>query len=462
MSTIDREKTEFNYDRPGPTPKLKSFFGEEALQKLDELLANSIVPEIDRMAHDGDIDFLEASEYAMHLPEYHQLRTELRALANEFAMRMEKKLPHYFSRIFNRNGTINVKAYEKHFNGLRMLLFELLQTSSTKEKVTGWNGRIIEFFEFLDQALILSLRTYAKSVFEDPLIRIQAGYQVQSLAYNTPHPFTHETGEKSYYHLAVNGVQIMEHMTSLHQWKAIESDLIADIPQVSISDLWEEAEDLSQFREIPVSSLLIGHYEIAIKSGYTNRPGVRSQYLASVVIADRATGTSILDFSICRSTGDLFIPTTNLCLGTYMDPKAYQSLRAHLFKLICSQLRGTSENIASHVTVVTQELEAIHEELKTRLPEEEPTNVISFPTERQKPVFNLSRLRNLSSQKVLRALTRLLGPPVRIRGSHHFFSTRDGGAYPISIHKGRTVKTGLLRACLEKMGLDPIEFYEAL
>ncbi|MFT7184001.1 MAG: putative RNA binding protein YcfA (HicA-like mRNA interferase family) [Oceanicoccus sp.] len=462
MSNIEATQPNLNYEYPGPTKNLRSFFGEQRLEKLSLLLSQSILPEIDALVYEEEIAFEEAAEYAMHLTEYHELRTELRLLADEFACAMRGKLPRYFSRIFSSNGTLDVKKYNKHFNGLRLLLFELLQAYSTREKITGWNGRILEFFEFLDQSLILHLRDFTSSHFSDPASRIQALYGVQNIASNTPHPFTQETGEKSPYFLVVNGVSIMEHFAESSAWQGLEEELVHEIPAEELHELLEEAEDLTQFREMPVRSLLIGNYEIAIKSQYSDRIGVRSQYLASVVIADRATRQSILDFTICRSTGDIFIPTTNVCLGSYMGAGAYHSLRAHLFKLICNELSGKPENLESNITVVTKEIQYIHEELKSALPQEEQAQVLSFPIERQKPVFNLACLRNLSSQKVLSALSRLLGSPVRIKGSHHFFRTRGGGVYPISIHKGSSIKTGLLRACIEKMGLDPIEFYEAL
>jgi len=462
MNSFEQATESFVYEFPGSTPKLRKFFGDELLHQLEVLAKGSILEEIDTMVHEGDLSREAGSEYAMHLPEYHQLRTDIRYLAGEFVKHMEGKLPRYFERIFDKSGSLKVRAYEKHFNGLRRLLFELLQAYSATEKLTGWNGRILEFHAFLDQAVFLCLRDFVNVHFTDPRLRIHAAFQLRTLCQKTPHPFTGEVDVNSPFHLAVSGVDTMEHLSIHPDWRRAESGLIEYPCEEDLGDLFGEAEALTQFRKLPECQLLLGEYKFCVKTLYHDRPGVRSQYLASVVLADRNTGQMILQFAMCRSTGDLFIPTTNLCLGSFMNPEAYHSLKGHLFQLICQELRSLPEDLDSQVTVVTQEIDEIHEEVRSNLPEEEQRNFISFPKEKRKPTFNLSCLRNLNSQKVLRALTRLLGSPVRIRGSHHFFQTRSGGTHPISLHKGRTVKTGLLRACINEMGIGPQEFYESL
>lgn len=462
MNKFEKPSESYSYEFPKARPKLRKFFGDELLNQLEELAKGSIVEEIDAMIHDGDISRELASEYGMHLPEYHQLRRDVRYLSDEFAKHMGKKLPRYFERIFNEDGSINPKAFDKHFVGLRRLLIDLMDAYSTKDKVTGWNGRMLEFWSFLDQSLALFLADFARRHFKDSRARIHASWQVRDVCKRTPHIFTGEAGEKSPHHLAVSGLDTMTHLSQFHPWEEAERGLREYPLDYDVEDLFSEAEDLTQFRKLNSVALNVGQYKFIVGTQYHDRPGVRSQYMATVLIQDRSDQSTVLQLSVCRSTGDLFVPTTNVCLGSFMNVESYQSLRIYLFDLICKELRGKPEDIESNVPVVTREIEEIHEEIRETLPEEEQPKVISFPKEKSRPTFNLSRLRNLSSSKVHRALTRLLGPPVRIRGSHHFFRTRNGDAHPISLHRGRTVKTGLLRACIHEMGLDPLEFYEAL
>ncbi|MBI5413500.1 type II toxin-antitoxin system HicA family toxin [Candidatus Peregrinibacteria bacterium] len=55
------------------------------------------------------------------------------------------------------------------------------------------------------------------------------------------------------------------------------------------------------------------------------------------------------------------------------------------------------------------------------------------------------------------ALDILLGPPLRVSGSHHVYRTRQGGTYPIPLHGTDEVGTGILNKCLREFGITPAE-----
>jgi len=71
----------------------------------------------------------------------------------------------------------------------------------------------------------------------------------------------------------------------------------------------------------------------------------------------------------------------------------------------------------------------------------------------------LKRFKGIKGNKVLAVITRLLGEPVRISGSHHIFtSARNGISYPIPIHGTDEVKFQVLLASLKKWGVTLEEF----
>jgi len=74
----------------------------------------------------------------------------------------------------------------------------------------------------------------------------------------------------------------------------------------------------------------------------------------------------------------------------------------------------------------------------------------------------VSRLRPLSSNKVVEALTKAGFQVVRQRGSHVFLKHPDGRATVVPVHKGEELGRGILRKIIHDADLTKEEFLELL
>jgi len=67
----------------------------------------------------------------------------------------------------------------------------------------------------------------------------------------------------------------------------------------------------------------------------------------------------------------------------------------------------------------------------------------------------LSALGSISSIDLKRRLDKILGPPVRISGSHQVYVSRqDGISVPVPVHGGKDMKRGTLKSVLEALGVS--------
>lgn len=72
------------------------------------------------------------------------------------------------------------------------------------------------------------------------------------------------------------------------------------------------------------------------------------------------------------------------------------------------------------------------------------------------------RLRPVSAEKVIKALSKIGFQPVRQRGSHLFMRHPDGRSTVIPIHPGEELGRGILKEILSDVGMSKEEFLELL
>jgi hypothetical protein len=222
---------------------------------------------------------------------------------------------------------------------------------------------------------------------------------------------------------------------------------------------------------------------------------------------DVLTREGVLNLHFNRATGELAFTTSNgTSVALIMIEDQYLQLKKTLFELLKDYLRSKEPDIEDAflpdpnrqiietreaveeiieekpkerkaATVESEEKEAVEEEqavaeftaeIKPKFkyiptPTESPDEISALqadqPAEdpekdrrrkKSKQEF-IKRIRNLGPTVLLNMLKRLMGPPVKIQGSHYFFkSPKNNAVLPIPYHGQQPVKFPLLKACLEK------------
>jgi len=70
----------------------------------------------------------------------------------------------------------------------------------------------------------------------------------------------------------------------------------------------------------------------------------------------------------------------------------------------------------------------------------------------------MSKLSPLKSRKIIKILRKLGFTQIRQKGSHAFFSHKDGRTTVVPIHPTRQIGVGLLRSILNDINISPEEF----
>jgi predicted RNA binding protein YcfA (HicA-like mRNA interferase family) len=280
---------------------------------------------------------------------------------------------------------------------------------------------------------------------------------------------------------------------------------------------FEEITDLSQCRQILPHSWESGEMEVVIfgdeltpfprslPSLFYGTVNLNPHRMTSLVKAEnRANGEAAklicpkqegqITFHVDRESGELMISTNYIPLSEVLSERDYLALKSKIYEITLKYLRNKEPDIedffAKSVPAPQSTVESMREEARTTLdaeheslppisykyvpyeaPEKEedaPQQVLDEApeelTSEQRKIY-IQKLKGLKGQKVINAITRLLGEKslCRITGSHHMFrSKRTGRALPITIHATQEVKFFFLLNNLQGWGYSLQEFCEAL
>lgn len=213
------------------------------------------------------------------------------------------------------------------------------------------------------------------------------------------------------------------------------------------------------------------------------------------------TSGGSFEIDIDRQTGELTFIHTNMPIsGLFKKAEDYYKFKRMIYTMILQNLESKEDDIEEYLVGLSErdkmQLNKIRQEaaaaakqvfdakFKQLLTEEERTEQewhAQFPgdvaekveervaetsgsqsEENEEPTPKLCTkfLRGLNGREVKSALTRLLGSPISITGSHNKFRCRDGGTYPIPIHDSQEVNIGILLRSLKRYGIPLTEFYE--
>jgi predicted RNA binding protein YcfA (HicA-like mRNA interferase family) len=73
----------------------------------------------------------------------------------------------------------------------------------------------------------------------------------------------------------------------------------------------------------------------------------------------------------------------------------------------------------------------------------------------------MGRLSQLDANRVVKAFVRLGWTVVRVSGSHHVLKASGRATLTVPVHKGRTLKEGLVRGLLKAAEVDEDTFLDA-
>lgn len=219
-------------------------------------------------------------------------------------------------------------------------------------------------------------------------------------------------------------------------------------------------------------------YEIIVERPSTEqKPGI----LAHVVFQNPIKNQYIVSF-IDRFIGDLCLANTSIPMNMFLPSHVCGNIRRIVLETTHKRLMAAEENRILNLPALPtaefqtesadEELSPVHiqqwvrehvyvEALEGTQPEEKskPTSATESPSK-----FRIQLMQRVGSLKVrhlVRALTRLLGEPNRIQGSHYIFSL-NGKSFPIPFHSSESVSPGILTSCMNTFEITPREMLEAL
>ena len=272
---------------------------------------------------------------------------------------------------------------------------------------------------------------------------------------------------------------------------------------------------LAQYRKINFTTFPFEDAEIAIMGediyGEDNKMGFRQTCAVEVCLDPRCKAKlpepvklpdgfhnalflsrpGVIQFVLNRASGELcYISHQTKPISNIMSEKLYLALKAMVYNFLLGYLKTKEpdiDDLFKKSTATTTLREKTGVSIKkaladTEIPGQASGNYSAIPwtyqpwlpagkelvpnleSEEEKQTHErntayVKRFKGIKGSKVLAVITRLLGEPVRISGSHHIFiSPRNGIKYPIPIHEADEVKFPVLLASLKKWGVTLEEF----
>lgn len=240
------------------------------------------------------------------------------------------------------------------------------------------------------------------------------------------------------------------------------------IPHVrfAVGDATAEFQEFSRGAPRRTGSLML---EVPIVLYDSTTPPAWLEWSSAVIIPD---GVGLLHLDC--SDGTLIVQDTGVTATELCAPGVARALEDAVLTRLWEAIRGAEDDLvlvgSPPPRVVTETREALAG--VTILPDAfAPASaeisdvrgpVLQAETVLPQPVSarGVPVPRGLRANEVLRRFTRLFGSPERVVGSHYVYRGRDGQTYPIALHMGREVGTGMLLKSLRNLGVT-VEDFEA-
>lgn len=165
------------------------------------------------------------------------------------------------------------------------------------------------------------------------------------------------------------------------------------------------------------------------------------------------------NFLMYRFTGKLRLARAVPVAGI-IGQKESNNLEAIILQVLEKHLRNSAPEVVAQLGEVFEP----HPEVITA--EEESGQVVSAsmpePALQTPEKSGNIDLNQIKAWRIRQALVSLLGEPLQVAGSHHVFKCGDGTMYPIFLDESGIVEINMLKKCLQRFGLTPLELEGAL
>lgn len=469
-------------------------------------MADTDMVEVDELMITGELNGDEFNEYIIQLPEFHEIRKRTRELAEGIVKVLEMKLSHYIKNSFTDEGGLKTEADStvlRLFFGVE----EIIESQYIYDYGTFRNGRLEELRRYVEELLTAKIAE----------ILSYPGYSDKKEGIGTLLKALNESSKRQK-GTDFSGISLLLFLKNtktilVEHWEKMEEMTEADSGQKTEEELEAEVaikfqfiSELASFRKVTLAKKKLGPGEIHVFGDELEGSDTErfSLFCNARIVLDpsvpygevetfRTKGgrpgryhhcnDAAIEVDIDRSTGELKFPMSAISLSHAFKRRIdYLKLQNAVLTFLLEYLESKPEDIEEYLvggTGLEQVLEqtaqaqetvgAIAEESGQQIadivkeeesvPQLEPVQ----PTEQPKEKSACTKfMRGLKGDIVMRALTRLLGEPIRSSGSHYTFGCKDGKTYPISIHQREDVGIGLLRKCLKRFGVTPEEFASAM
>lgn len=226
----------------------------------------------------------------------------------------------------------------------------------------------------------------------------------------------------------------------------------------STSEHWRDnVVEASSLKTVTAARFAVGGVEVQVEGAHVFKNELRSATDAFVlafvdVELPGDDGAESYMFDVYRD-GRIVLNKGRYDLKDVFDPVNGGALLAALEKTIYSALLQHLQSLETDeyldLTPEKEVLEATTEAV---------TNVVDITHPKDLP---LSALGSISSIELKRRLDKILGPPIRIAGSHQVYVSRhEGVTVPVPVHGGKDMKRGTLKSVLEALGVSVRELKE--
>lgn len=470
-------------------------FGRKNVDGLIQILSNPDNVDLDMLLLTEPMGVEAGNQYMACLPDYQKFRLELRELAKCFvqSLRQDKRISYYLEKSIGTRrkvvgSTLCVETYTKEDSGV-VELFRLiteLSTRLTPADTTFRGGRMEEFVALFQQLLFLEVLkdfdAYAKNKFP-----------------NRDSGWHHEMRQNLVITLQQHSIgKVVKEGTKITIWNSVEV-LVKALDSVE-KCLAHHQETLNQLvdQHKPTEELKFENDLKAEEIAWRSQMKIPAEYfrridgnlffiapvpeighpigvcVGGVIFNPKTPNSDSLQFFLDRADLKIYTVTGLYSLEDHFNPKVCEALRSIFFDMILKGLRAKTEDDFEDLFVaperpdlpetpveeiragIVEEVATIQEEISSKdvesIGDEINTTVIGTIAPAKPKKANLSKFRSLSADRVLTALTGLVGEPVRIQGSHHIFEF-NGKSFPIPLHFGDDVNRFILGHALRTWGL---------
>lgn len=468
---------------------VEKLFGEKNIQSFFEVIKTPGILEIDILLLTGELTQDEFIHYAISLPNFNETRILFYVLLNEFMQEIEGKIPFYVGKSLESDGS--VKSYKRGILDLIISIDRLNSILRIEDCPTFCAARIHELTVNLTQRLVHGILTFIERAYKGRS-KAQAReslcdiLRVLESVSGSDGGFSQANAAKIALHAYLN-FYLLNGSEDYQKFLSEVSRIKAADPN-SFPLKLKEVLNLSRFRKVMPFIRNIGKYQIEfsgdedkefaktralftckvnIKMNDNNIPSKFTNEFGGVIAdIENVNNVALL---LDAATGELHYRNSAICASEYIGEEAYAKLKTKVYEWLLEYLRNKEEDIEYEEIAYLETAGMFHSSKETITSlqngtHESVTEVLKDEPE-DKKIEKKNRIRafaSLSGNEVKQALTKLLGEPLRIRGSHHIFRGREGNTCPIALRGTDIVGIGMLLKSLKIYKIDTQEFYEML